>query len=139
MKAIEFFDEVNRLIGLSLGDKVPDSKTIWLFRDNLSKSGADKELFELFTMQMEKLGVITREGSLIDASFVDVPRQRNRWEENKEIKGGKIPEEWKKPENRAKLRQKDVDARWTRKNNETHYGCKDHVKVDRASKLITQA
>ena len=126
-----------RFLGLSLGDKVPDSKTIWLFRDNLSKSGAYKELFELFTVQMGKLGVITREGSLIDASFVDVPRQRNSREENKEIKEGKIPEEWKKPENTAKLRQKDVDARWTKKNNEKHYGYKDHVKVDRASKLIT--
>ena len=80
-----------RFLGLSLGDKVPDSKTIWLFRDNLSKSGAYKELFELFTVQMGKLGVITREGSLIDASFVDVPRQRNSREENKEIKEGKIP------------------------------------------------
>ena len=73
---------------------------------------------------MGKLGVITREGSLIDASFVDVPRQRNSREENKEIKEGKIPEEWKKPENTAKLRQKDVDAHWTKKNNETSMATK---------------
>jgi len=36
-----------------------------------------------------------------------------------------------------KARQKDIDARWTKKNDETHYGCKDHVKADAATKLIT--
>jgi len=73
----------------------------------------------------------------VDASFVDVPRQRNSREENKKIKEGEIPEEWQKPENQAKLAQKDTDARWAKKNNETHYGYKDHVKVDNESKVIT--
>ena len=125
-----------RFLGLSLGDKVPDAKTIWLFRETLSKSGAEAELFALFTEQMEVEGVITRKGSIVDASFVDVPRQRNTREENQIIKEGGIPEEWKKPENVNKLEQKDTEARWTKKNNETHYGYKDHVKVDADSKLI---
>lgn len=121
-----------RFLGLSLGDKVPDAKTIWLFRENLGKSGADRELFELFTKQLETKGVITRTGSLVDASFVDAPRQRNSREENKMIKAGETPEDWKV----SKRRQKDTDARWTKKNDETHYGYKDHVKVDKDSKLI---
>jgi IS5 family transposase len=125
-----------RFLGLSLGNKVPDAKTIWSFRNILSKSGADKELFALFAMQMEKEGVITRKGSIVDASFVDVPRQRNSREENKTIKEGRVPEEWEKPENVNKLKQKDTDARWAKKNNETHYGYKDHVKVDTDSKMI---
>ena len=36
-----------------------------------------------------------------------------------------------------KLAQKDTDARWAKKNNEVHYGYKDHVKADAESKLIT--
>ena len=40
------------------------------------------------------------------------------------------------PENANKLEQKDTDARWTKKNNETHFGYKDHVKVDTDSKII---
>jgi IS5 family transposase len=127
-----------RFLGLTLGDKVPDAKTIWLFRENLGKSGADKKLFDLFTAQMESCGVITREGSLIDASFVDVPRQRNSRDENRKIKEGEVPEEWTEPENIHKLAQKDTDARWAKKNNETHYGYKDHVKVDKDSKIITE-
>jgi hypothetical protein len=62
--------------------------------------------------------------------------QRNGRGDNETIKEGGVPEEWKKPENAKKLRQKDVDARWTKKNDETHYSCKDHVKADRDSKLI---
>jgi IS5 family transposase len=127
-----------RFLGLSLDDKVPDAKTIWLFRENLIKSGTDKELFTLFREQLESQGIITREGSLIDATFVDVPRQRNTREENAKIKEGKIPEEWENPSNINKLAQKDTDARWTKKNEETHYGYKDHVKVDKDSKMIVE-
>lgn len=123
-----------RFLGLTLGDKVPDAKTIWLFRENLRKKGAEKELFELFARQMEDQGVITRSGSIVDASFADAPRQRNSREENKKIKEGDREELWK--DSIHKCRQKDKDARWTKKNNETHYGYKDHVKVDRDSKMI---
>lgn len=50
---------------------------------------------------------------------------------------GEIPEEWEKPENKIKLAQKDIDADWTKKNGERHFGYKDHVKCDADSKLIT--
>ena len=121
-------------MGLSLGDKVPDAKTIWLFRENLTKSGADKDLFILFAQQMERQGVITRRGSIVDATFADAPKQRNTRDENKQIKDGQGEELWN--DNDHKRRQKDTDARWTKKNDETHYGYKDHVKVDRDSKMI---
>ena len=37
----------------------------------------------------------------------------------------------------AGIAQKDKDARWAKKNGETHFGYKDHVKCDADSKLIT--
>ena len=124
-----------RFLGMELGEKSPDAKTIWLFKERLGKEGM-RELFELFNEMLQGLGVIKREGSLVDATFVDVPKQRNRREENKKLKGGEVPEEWQKPENASKLAQKDTDARWTKKGNETHFGYKDHVKVDKVSKVI---
>jgi IS5 family transposase len=127
-----------RFLGLSLGDRVPDAKSIWLFRDSLRKSGADKALFIQFAKQMEELGLITRSGSIVDAVFAESPRQHNTKEENTKIKAGGIPEEWEKPEKAHKLAQKDTDARWTKKRQEYHFGYKDHVKVDKASKLITE-
>jgi IS5 family transposase len=123
-----------RFLGQGLYGEVPDEKTIWLFRENLTKKGIIEKLFDCYKGELEKQGLITNHGSIIDASFVEVPRQRNSRDENATIKGGKIPEEWQ--EDPHKLRQKDVDARWTKKNDETYYGYKDHVKVDTDSKLI---
>ncbi|MDR3020261.1 MAG: IS5 family transposase [Treponema sp.] len=125
-----------RFLGMELGEKAPEAKTIWLFKEQLGKDGM-MELFGLFNAKLQNLGVLKREGSLIDATFVEVPRQRNSREENAIIKSGSIPEEWQTPENANKLEQKDTDARWTKKGNETYYGYKDHVKVDKESKLIT--
>jgi IS5 family transposase len=124
-----------RFLGMELGEKSPDAKTIWLFKEQLGKEGL-RELFDLFNEHLSALGVVKREGSLVDATFVDVPKQRNSRDDNKKIKNGEIPEEWQTPENIHKLAQKDVDARWTKKGNETHFGYKDHVNVDRNSKVI---
>ena len=124
-----------RFLGMELGEKSPDAKTIWLFKEQLGKEGL-RELFDLFNQNLYAMGVVKREGSLVDATFVDVPKQRNSRDENKKIKSGEVPEDWQTPENVHKLAQKDTDARWTKKGNETHYGYKDHVKVDKDSKVI---
>ena len=87
---------------------------------------------------LEDKGLITREGSIVDASFVDVPRQRNSKDENDTIKNGEVPEEWKTEGKENMLEQKDVNARWTKKNDETHFGYKNHVKADKDSKLIVK-
>ena len=124
-------------LGLRLADKVPDEKTIWVFRQDLTEKKVAESLFETFKAHLESTGLLLKAGVIVDATFVDVPRQRNTREENETIKKGAIPEEWGKEENQNKLEQKDTDARWTKKNGERHFGYKDHVKVDRGSKLIT--
>ena len=123
-----------RFLGLTLSDKVPDAKTIWLFRENLTQRNLTEKLFELFLSELQKKGLLMNEGKMVDASFVEVPIQRNSREENKQIKEGQTPDEWK--EDPHKLSQKDTDARWTKKNGKSYYGYKDHVKADEKSKLI---
>ena len=125
-----------RFLGMTLSDRVPDAKTIWLFRDTLSKAAAGREMFELFGKQLEEQHLITRCGTIVDASFVEAPKQRTHGDEYRKIKDGEVPEEWQKPENKAKLRQKDMDARHTRKGNKQYFGYKDNVSVDADSKLI---
>ena len=83
---------------------------------------------------LEDKNLIAREGSIIDASFTEAPRQRNTRSQNKQIKEGKRPEEF--DTNQSVGRQKDTDARWTKKNNQSYYGYKNHAKVDLKSKLI---
>ena len=124
-----------RFLGLGLSDKVPDSKTVWHFRERLTKAGGVEQLFAHFGAGLDAAGLLAHEGSIVDASFVEVPRQRNSREENAEIKSGKTPESW--PSTPNKLRQKDVDARWVKKDNVNYYGYKNHVKADAKSKLVT--
>jgi len=127
-----------RFLGLQLCDIVPDAKTIWHFREEINEAKILDTVFYRFVEQLEQKGIITRSGSIVDATFVDVPKQRNSKGENQEIKEGKIPEEWQEEENLNKLVQKDTDARWAAKNKETHYGYKNHIKMDKKSKIITK-
>jgi transposase, IS5 family len=124
-----------RFLKLTIADTVPDSKTIWNFKERLVDLDLTEKLFDLFKTKLTALGLIIHEGKIVDASFVEVPRQRNSREENKQIKDGAVPKEWK--ENKNKLEQKDTDARWTKKNGIAFYGYKNHVKCDEKSKLIT--
>jgi transposase, IS5 family len=124
-----------RFLGMRWGETVPDFTTVWYFREDLTKAEAIKPLFDKFTQQLEDQKVITKVGTIIDASFVEVPRQRNTREENEIIKSGKVPEAWK--DQPDKLSQKDTDARWTKKNSETFFGYKNHVVTDADSVIIT--
>jgi len=123
-----------RFLGLAPEQKIPDQKTIWLFRETLTQAGAVKKLFDQFQAQLNAAGYYAQKGQIIDASFVEVPRQRNTREENEQIKSGETPEKWEN--NPAKHRQKDVDARWTRKNGVNFFGYKNHTNVDVKNKLI---
>ncbi len=127
-----------RFLGQHLYDTVPDEKTIWHFREQLVKSNMMDTLFYRFIHTLEEKGIITLNGSIVDATFVDKPKQRNSREENDDIKNGKTPDEWNDEKNKHKKAQKDVDTRWAKKNDETHYGYKDHVKVDKDSKIIVE-
>ena len=71
-----------RFLGRDLADKIPDARTIWLFRAQLTRHERHKTLFEQFDQQLVLQGCRAQKGQSIDASFVDVPRQRNRREEN---------------------------------------------------------
>jgi transposase, IS5 family len=123
-----------RFLDLELEDSVPDATTIWLFREALAQAGLIDKLFERFGQHLEAEGYIARGGQIIDATIVSVPRQRNTKEENETIKAGKTPEEWEQQP--AKNAQKDKDARWTKKNDASFFGYKNHLGVDKAHKLI---
>ena len=128
-----------QFLGLKLGDSVPDANTIRTFKETLSQKGVEATLFEQFTQALTRQGIIAKTGSLVDASFVEVPRQRNRQEENEDLKKGAVPLNFAKVDKhgkRSRLAQKDLDARWAKKHQKTYFGYKNHVKVDRESKLI---
>jgi len=123
-----------RFLGLSLEDPVPDATTLWLFRESLVEQGLIEPLFVQFNRYLDKQGYVARKGQIIDATIVPVPRQRNSRDENQTILAGEIPQDWQDQPN--KLRQKDTQARWTKKHNTSHYGYKNHIEIDNQHKLI---
>jgi IS5 family transposase len=139
-----------RFLGLGLSDRVPDARTIWLFREKLTRAGAIGSLFERFDATLRQSGYIAMSGQIIDASLIAAPRQHNTDEEKKAIKEGRVPDQWQdKP---GKLRQKDRDARWTVKFTKAKpradgsmppvdlaipvFGYQNHVSIDRGFGFI---
>jgi transposase, IS5 family len=139
-----------RFLGLSLSNRVPDARTIWLFREKLAKAGAIEPLFERFDAALRASGYIAMSGQIVDASLVAAPRQHNTEAEKQAIRKGRVPEDWKaKP---AKLRQKDRDARWTVKFTKAKpkqdgsapsvdlaipvFGYQNHISIDRGFGFI---
>jgi len=130
------YDRVSfrRFVGLGSEEEVPDAKTLWLFRQNLTKAGLIEVLFERFGAVLEEAGYTAKAGQIIDATLIPVPIQHNSSEENANIKQGEPPAAWS--EQPHKCAQKDTDARWTKKNNKSHYGYKDHINIDAQHKFI---
>jgi len=135
-KAIADRLSFHAFLDLRLGDEIPDANTLWDFKELIEKDKRDgaRKLFEAFHATLTSEGLIAKEGSIVDASFVEAPRQHNTREQNQKIKAGEHPEEFDPAT--ARGRQKDCQARWTKKNNETHFGYKNHTKIDAKSKLI---
>ena len=151
-----------RFLGLGLSDRVPDARTIWLFREKLTKAGAIQPLFDRFDATLRAAGYLAMGGQIVDASLIAAPIairdglrsailwQRNTEDEKKDLKEGRIPKDWKaRP---AKLRQKDRDARWTVKFSKAKerpdgskppvdiaiptFGYQNHIAIDRRFGLI---
>jgi IS5 family transposase len=123
-------------LGLETGDKVPDEKTVWAFRDKLTGSGLVEDLFGLFNDHLEQKELIFNQGRMIDVSFTVAPRQRNTRGENQKIRDGGGKDLWNDRPHRKSY--KDIDAQRTKKNNENFYGYKDHAKVDTKNKFINK-
>lgn len=140
-----------RFLGLGPGDAVPDAKTIWLFREQLTKAGAIEKLFARFDKLLRDKGYLAMSGQILDASLIPAPRQHLDDGEKEAIKEGKSAAEiW--PENPSKAAQKDVDARWTVKHSKAKpvaegekakpdlaipvFGYKNHIGIDRRYGLI---
>ena len=50
-----------KFLGLESGDKVPDEKTVWAFREKLTNKGLVEDLFSQFTKHLESKELIMNE------------------------------------------------------------------------------
>ena len=138
-----------RFLGLDDGDTVPDAKTIWLFREQLTRAGAVQRLFDRFDAVLNDRGYLAMGGQIVDATVVEARRPRLTAAEKRTIKGGCTPEHWSK----AKRAQMDRDGRWTLKRGRKKpapdgsartateivipaFGYKNHIGIDQRFGLI---
>lgn len=117
-----------QFLGLGLEDVVPDATTVWLFRKQLQEHGLVEALFEDFEGYLRERGYQAQGGQIIDATLIPVPKQRISKADKASLEAGEVPPDWQ--ENPHRLSQKDRDAQWTKKNDVSYYGYKDHISID---------
>jgi IS5 family transposase len=140
-----------RFVGLALEDRVPDAKTLWLFREQLTRAGAVERLFARFDRVLREAGYLAMGGQIVDATVIQARRPRRTRSEKATIKDGGVPSGW----SRAKRAQMDTEGRWTLKRgrkrsaelSEPHertrselvipvFGYKNHLGIDRRHGFI---
>ena len=67
----ELYDRISFRHFLHYPDKMPDARTIWLFRERLSSSGMDKKLWEAIWKQFNDRGIRIEKGLIQDASYIE--------------------------------------------------------------------
>ena len=99
---------------LGFSETIPDSTTIWLFRERLAEKGKIDAIWQELQRQLDVKGLVVKEGSIQDATFItsDSGRSGNKTRGNE-----------------ARTRR-SKDGTWAKKGEEFYFGYKLHNKVD---------
>jgi transposase len=106
-----------RFCGFGLDDMTPDATTISRFRCDLAAAGLSEKLFREIGRQLDKKGLVLKQGTLIDATLVEADAKRPPMSEG-EVSG------------------RDPDAGFTRRGQRSFFGFKAHIAVDHGTDLI---
>jgi len=121
-----------RFVGLRSSSQIPDRTTIWAFKERLIQAGASESIFDAVNRQLSMQGYMARGGQMIDASIVQTPKQSINKEEKAIVAENAMPADWSP----AKRRQKDIEARWTKKYGKSYFGYKLSANADKRYKVI---
>jgi IS5 family transposase len=105
---------------LGYPETIPDSTTIWLFRERLKEKNRFDAIWHEIQRQLDSKGLIVKEGSIQDATFItsDPGRSGNKHRGDE-----------------ARTRR-SKDGTWAKKGQELHFGYKLHENVDTQYGLI---
>ena len=67
----ELYDRISFRHFLHYPEKMPDARTIWLFRERLSSSGMDRKIWEAIWKQFDDRGIRIEKGLIQDASYIE--------------------------------------------------------------------
>jgi len=112
--ALYDIESMRRFAGIELGEEpIPDETTICRFRHLLEKHDLTAQIFTEIAEYLEELGLMVREGTIVDATIIKAPSSTK----NKE-------------------KQRDSEMSSTKKGNEWYFGMKAHVGTDSNSGLV---
>jgi IS5 family transposase len=117
---LEMAKNISFMRFLDFQDSIPDSTTIWLFRERLKEKGLLDAIWQELQRQMDAKGLTVKEGCILDATFItsDPGRSGN-----------------KSRGDDARTRR-SKDGTWAKKGEEFYFGYKLHNKVDVGYGLI---
>lgn len=98
---------------LGYPDVIPDSTTVWLFRERLAETGKDGEVWEELQRQLDEKGLKVRKGVAQDASFITAD-----------------PGPSGKPRGEQARTRRSRDGDWAKRKKGSVFGYKVHLKSD---------
>ncbi|MBO4790471.1 MAG: IS5 family transposase [Oxalobacter sp.] len=104
---------VREYAGIGEEDRIPDETTILNFRHLLERHNLGKEMLNTINRQLRDKGLMVREGTIVDATFIEAPSSTKN-------KDGK----------------RDPEMSSGKKGNTWHYGMKVHAGVDAENGLV---
>ena len=117
---LEMTKNISFMRFLDFQDSIPDSTTIWLFRERLKEKGLPDAIWQELQRQLDAKGLTVKEGCIQDATFItsDPGRSGN------------------KPRGDEARTRRSKDGTWAKKGEEYYFGYKLHNKVDVGYGLI---
>ena len=119
-----------KFLGLSFNDPSSDHSTFSRFRKRLTKNTMD-QINSTILRQFEQQGLNINEGVAIDARLVKSASRPISNDKIKEEREKHASPEGKLDKNGNPIKfHRDLDSDWVIKNDEPHYGLKEHASVD---------
>jgi IS5 family transposase len=106
-------DRISFMSFLGFPNPFPDSRTIWLFRERMAKTGRDESVWSELQRQLDAMGLQVKRGTIQDATFIEAD-----------------PGSSKKPYDENAKTRHSRHGSWAKKGNESHFGFKLHQKTD---------
>ncbi|WP_333641695.1 IS5 family transposase [Mesotoga prima] len=105
---------IRRFVGIDLArESAPDATTLLKFRRLLETNELTRKVFEAINAHLAERGLILREGTIVDATFIAAP-----------------------PSTKNKAKARDPEMHQAKKGNNWHFGMKAHIGVDAKSGLV---
>lgn len=108
-----------KFIGFNHG--IPDFSTVWFFRERLTESGKDQEVWDTFQAQINQKGLTITRGVIQDATIITADPGKPE-SETSSRKEGKT--------------RRNKDGTWTKRGETPSFGYKFHALIDKECHLI---